>query len=889
MASFTVGMSGARGYSLTLNVNQVSQNISANTSTVSWSLVASGSWGSYGNYATGWSVSIGGQGYSGTIGSFNPNPSQVIASGSTTVGHAADGTLNLYSSGWWDSGHSNIGSGNPTGWLTLSTIPRASTASWAVQGTKNIGSTYQINTNRASSGFTHTITYKFGNASGTIATGVGTSVNWAIPIDLLNQIPNATSGNGTITTTTYSGGTNIGSKNSAITLTAPTNIVPDWDSVTVAEANPSVASKVGAYVQGVSKLSYSIAGARGVYGSTISQQRFQTPTQTVDGATGTTAAAIAGSGTVPVTHLIVDSRGRQKSQTTNLTVLPYTAPIVNSYTVERSLSDGTVDVDEGTYLKITLNANVQSLINGTQRNTIGLKVYTKLRGANTWTLSRTLTPTGIVYNSSFVVAGPFAVDQSYDVRVEVIDIFNTSAAQTVIPVAAVFMHWGPGLGVGKFWEQGALDVAGDIYSRGVPVPTQAKGLLEPSYRGPGPAKVKLDGDSTFTGPYDWNTPYIPWASRRVNLTRLGSNSRISGQISYESEAGGHKSVRLNFASGWQTYNSSTAEHVWSEGPTATQLPSGLVVLSGLIRYSNGVPADYSAIADGIPEGMRPEHEVIHFVNNSDTAKAILISPEGVIAVRATGFVSNGYVSLDGISYWPAGTATWNEIGTNGTSFGPAFESHGDTWGTPAYYQDEYGFTWFRGIIKVKTTVSADNTPIFNMPPELLSVHQQHMRTTGVGGYSGLGADAGQGRLQWKMGSVGAVGNWISLAGIMLTTESALTLNDWRPIQGWANSWKRYLTQFPEPAFLRRGDGLCTLKGLVNGGTLGTGRAFWIERELWPHGGRALMDTMAANARARLDISGADEIEGPRNKGGVSLINGSNTWFSLDSVKWVPGI
>jgi hypothetical protein len=124
MAYFDVQMNGARDYVLRLHVNVASQNYAANTSVVNWILEARGTWGSFGNYSTSWSVNIGGQTRSGTIGSFNPNPYQTIASGSVTITHNADGNKTIYSSGYWDSRHSNIGAGTTGGNYTLPRIPK---------------------------------------------------------------------------------------------------------------------------------------------------------------------------------------------------------------------------------------------------------------------------------------------------------------------------------------------------------------------------------------------------------------------------------------------------------------------------------------------------------------------------------------------------------------------------------------------------------------------------------------------------------------------------------------------------------------------------------------------------------------------------------------------
>lgn len=128
MASFSVQMSGARDYVLTLYVDLASQNFTTNISVVSWSLVASGSWGSFGSYATSYSVSINGNVYAGSIPSFNPNPNQVIRSGTTSIGHDSNGYASFPASGFWNSAHTNIGQGTASGTVTLSRIPKVPAA-----------------------------------------------------------------------------------------------------------------------------------------------------------------------------------------------------------------------------------------------------------------------------------------------------------------------------------------------------------------------------------------------------------------------------------------------------------------------------------------------------------------------------------------------------------------------------------------------------------------------------------------------------------------------------------------------------------------------------------------------------------------------------------------
>ena len=132
----------------------------------------------------------------------------VVASGTKTLSHNADGTRSFSVS---IQGGINTYAVNCTGsaTFTLDTIPRASSISCTKA---NIESNPTISISRASPSFTHTITYQFGNLTGTIAdrTSATSITSWTIPASFYGQIPNAKEGYGTLTCTTYSGSTPIG-------------------------------------------------------------------------------------------------------------------------------------------------------------------------------------------------------------------------------------------------------------------------------------------------------------------------------------------------------------------------------------------------------------------------------------------------------------------------------------------------------------------------------------------------------------------------------------------------------------------------------------------------------------------------------------------------------
>lgn len=471
MATYDTVLSNS-DYILRLIVNQSSQNITNNTSSVAWSLriiKGSGS-GKWSFYTKTWSVNIGGQTASGSISGydFRNYTELILGSGSFTITHNADGTKTISNSGSFSEAQINVGNGTASGNLALTTIPRASTPTFSVSSV-DAGVAFTINTNRASTSFTHTVRYAFGSLSGTIATGVATSQAWTPPLSLINEIPSATSGVLTIYLDTYSGSTLIGTKSGTLTLKVPTSIVPDFTTITVAEAVAAVTTVMGSgvYVQNQSKLSLDITGAVGAYGSTIPSTgyKIQTSNQTISAQSGVTPSPISTSGTaVVITGTVTDSRGRTKTKTVTINVLPWAPPVLNApVTFRRALSNGTL-ADEGTYIRIDLNASVSSLINSTERNTLTYKVYSRTRGSSVWDIINTTTPAGLTFNS-YILISPYSISTAYEVRVEVIDKFDTTAAEGTVATAAIFMHWGDGLGLGKYYEsgRGTVDAIGQMY------------------------------------------------------------------------------------------------------------------------------------------------------------------------------------------------------------------------------------------------------------------------------------------------------------------------------------------------------------------------------------------------------------------------------------------
>lgn len=383
--------------------------------------------------------------------SFGQNVWKEVARRSFTVTHNADGkkTINMSGTIYFGAGVSP-GTLTGSGSAALSTIPRATTPTLS-PASQNAGSAITINLPRASSSFTHKLTYKFGSASGTIATAAGASQNWTLPASLAAQIPNATSGIGAITCETYNGSTLIGTKTVNFTATVPSSMIPSVGTVAVSEAVAGLNAQFGAYVQHKSQLKISIS-ASGVQGSSVTAYKTEVGGRVYSGNSFTTGI-IDSSGSLPVKITVTDSRGRTATKTQTVNVLAYANPSIITFSAVRCNSSGTFD-EQGTSMCISMNFNVSDV---GSKNTKSYTIELQKNGTTTWTKN------GSVYsfNSTYIADNLLSVDSSYTLRLKVTDFFTTSSATVDISSGFTLMDFrstGKGIGVGKVSEKDQLEV-----------------------------------------------------------------------------------------------------------------------------------------------------------------------------------------------------------------------------------------------------------------------------------------------------------------------------------------------------------------------------------------------------------------------------------------------
>ncbi len=320
------------------------------------------------------------------------------SSGSTRIYHNSDGTKSIsayidFVQGGSDMHVSSTSSGAQT--ITLSTIPRASVPTVS-KSTADAGSQITVYTNKKA-GFTHTITYAIGSASGTIGTGVVDSVNWTIPKDLLKQFTTSATGSCTISCTTYNGSTKIGdTKTCTLNISVPTDAYPSASISSIVENNTYVKNKNASItVQTISDKTVNVT-AGGQYGATI---------KSITVANGASTGKLTASGSVRMTGLssgtytmsVTDSRGITKTVTSTQTYYSYRAPQITQATCARTSqtgSNGTLTV-AGAYSNILSNVVSISIKRSDQS---AVSITPTYSGTN-WSSSKAYTD--LVYTNAY--------------------------------------------------------------------------------------------------------------------------------------------------------------------------------------------------------------------------------------------------------------------------------------------------------------------------------------------------------------------------------------------------------------------------------------------------------------------------------------------------------
>lgn len=437
------------------------QSVANNTSSITAKvyLVAPSGWSTA---SSSWSCVINGttvtSGSNKTVGSTKV----LLGKRTWTVNHASDGTCSVkisfsYSNSLSSAGTYTTKKGSGSKSVTLDKIARTSSFTLS-SSSLDMGASQTVTISKANSSFTHTVQYTFGGTTTTSHTKTtSTSVSFTPPVSLASKIPNATSGTCTVKVTTYSGDTSIGSTSKTFTLKVPSSVKP---TVTLATTYYNRLGEL--FLAGKSTVKVTPTGT-GAYSSTIKEYSYSGAGLSGTGSSKTTGTLSAGSYTITVT--VKDSRGRTNTASVSFKVYAYSSPTC-SISAFRADSSGNATAS-GTNARLKLTWNLSNP-NSANTNAHTYKIEYKTTSASTWieAKSGTLSPAYSDSNASDNYNPNVTIETttSYQFRFTVTDSFSSASATcTLSTIGALLNIEANGVGIGKIYEQGKLDIGGNVY------------------------------------------------------------------------------------------------------------------------------------------------------------------------------------------------------------------------------------------------------------------------------------------------------------------------------------------------------------------------------------------------------------------------------------------
>lgn len=656
---------------LNLYVDQGSQSITANTSTVNWRMTVSRTGTYYTHNHQGdstLSLNLDGQNVHYSYPTWETSGEEyTLASGSSTISHNADGTKTLPISCTFNPNNGLHGTITVSGNLGLTAIPRSSSVSVSAGV---IGSAVTININRQSSSFKHTVRYSWAGKSGTIATNVDTSTSWTIPLDFANDIPNSASGTGTIFVDTYSGSTKTGTQSTTLTASVPANVKPTFTGISLSDLNgaaQNLISNSDTFIQVISNIKVVFNGAVGSYGSSITGYRAEIVGRNqATSSNGGSLGIMNYHGTIKIRASVSDSRGRwSDAREVSVTVLEYFAPAL-SFGIARTGATSST-------LTATRNAKIAPLtVAGSQKNSMTLTFKVARLGTTnfqvdtgpatgSWTSISNLT------NSQANLAGNYLANQSWLVIGVLEDKFTRTEFMINVATESVVLSYDrSGVGVNKIRERGALDVKGDIFADDQPI--QQYQLTQNNGKSINAKRDWNDyiNSGLYMGINLQNAPQGGNGWKHVQVFKHNDNWVV--QVAYDFD-GGVTSVRTKTNGSWNAWKYLATKddlQKYTQGTSWRDLPlqngwahhqqynnvqysksfDGVVYLRG--SANKGKTANETVIGT-LPVGFRPTQTLfVSALNNSYAVATLGIYSNGEIVVKAN--VDEKWLNLDNVSF-----------------------------------------------------------------------------------------------------------------------------------------------------------------------------------------------------------------------------------------------
>lgn len=665
---------------LNLYVEQVSQDITNNSSKVRWRATidrdgAYRTW-TYGNISN-LSVWLNGSSVHSSHPDYDTSGQEVtLASGEVTVPHNSDGTKTM--SVWASFDPNNGVHGN----ITISTnytfdkIPRSSQIS-SLEGNRDLGSLHTVIFDRKVNSFTHQVWYRvFGSEWIDLGKNHGTSVSFTPSLDLARHLPKSSFGLMDICVRTYNGTTQIGSDvySNGWHFKIPDSVKPTFTGLSLTDMN-TVARRLlsgNDFLQIISDIQVNFNNASGAYGSTITGYRAEIVNKKmVVTKNGGSFGIMNFSGLATIRAYVVDSRGKQ-SDTKDITinVIEYYAP---SFSFSALRTRGNPNT-----LQVLRNARIAPIMqSGKQKNVMSLTFKVAQIGNENFTddngsASGNFTSIHTLTNSAANMAGNYPSNKSFVIIGKLEDKFTSVEFSTTVATESVVMSYDKNgrVGIGKvaeFGKPGSLDVLGDIYANNQPIQqyqlTSNDGRS--TYNKPGTVDLNTKTRNEF---FSCNVPqngpdissglkeyYVAVYSEFDEYLCQNAIQKKSGRMFTRTRHKGNWTPWVEYAivsdlsaTAWQNLplQNGWAHHQQYNNVQFSKTFDGVVYFRG---SANKGKTSNETVIGTLPVGFRPSQSLyVSALNNSYTVAVLGIYPSGNVVVK--GNVDATWLNFDNVLF-----------------------------------------------------------------------------------------------------------------------------------------------------------------------------------------------------------------------------------------------
>lgn len=681
--------------SLYLNVyiDQGSQDISANSSTVNWRLTVSRTGGYYTFNKQGdstLSLDLDGRNVHSSRPTWETSGEEyTLARGSSSISHDSDGSKSFPFLCTFNPNNGIHGTITVSSTFTLSPIARSS---WvndnALLGNRQLGSLHTLTIDRKSSSFTHQVWYRvFGSDWIDLGKNHTTSVSFVPSLDLARYNTKSKSGTMDICVRTYNGTTQIGNDvySNGWYFEIPESVKPTFSGLTLTDMNTAARQLLNGnnFLQIISDIQVNFNNPSGAYGSTIAGYHAEIANKTNSVTeNGGRLGMMNFNGSATIRAYVTDSRGR-RSDTKDITIniIEYFAPSL-SFSANRTREMPNI-------IQVVRNAKIAPInLSGRQRNVMELSFRVAQLGNSNYATDNgsatgTYTSINTLVRSAANMAGNYPANKSFIVIGRLEDKFTSVEFSVTVATESVVMSYDKDgrVGVGKVAEQGdtgSLDVLGDIYARNKPI--QQYQLTD--NRGFGKL-VRQDFNNMKSTGFWWldgSSPNNPFNGAWGMLEVFRPNPTTNEAIQRFTTSSGYMAVReLGNDNVWrpwrylvqQSKSTNNSDYVallkseseptpwrdlslkngWQHHPGYTNVQysksfDGVVYIRGTAR---GGRIARETVITTLPIGFRPTQVLyLSAINNSYSMATLAIYPNGDIVVKND--VDSNWLNFDNVSF-----------------------------------------------------------------------------------------------------------------------------------------------------------------------------------------------------------------------------------------------